>query len=378
MAALLYQYNATLTTSGHVAWAIMSSAKTDTFTGAAPNDDWGYGKLAGPGALEKMWIHDLGDAPDGTNYAGLPMSAYPGVPASFPTVYSDTVRGPIHWLAGSLGTGPWDVCLGTAVSGEREADSLFDEDTTNNIQPAANRADQDSSDDGLPFPGALDPCTATTFNVHGVFTDTNLIFPFPVTRTLNVWADWNADGDWGDVFTCTAPSDTSEWVLQNSVLTFTVAGPFNVPVPVTPYRGGSGGDPLWIRVSVSGRPVPTDPSTGRADGRAPDTGYLVGETEDYLYPQTDFETATAVCAGDPLTFTHAPTSSWPVTFIWNFGDGSTATNPGVNPTHVYTRGGRYTVTLTGTHSTGPFSVYSRTVEAGGCFIYLPIIMRNQP
>ena len=45
---------------------------------------------------------DLGDAPDSSNHWGMPMTAYPGVPALFPTVFDSPFgqpRGPKHWNA---------------------------------------------------------------------------------------------------------------------------------------------------------------------------------------------------------------------------------------------------------------------------------------
>jgi gliding motility-associated-like protein len=57
---------------------------------------------------------------------------------------------------------------------------------------------------------------------------------------------------------------------------------------------------------------------------------------------------TAVCAGQPVSFTNGSTGGVaPEVYTWAFGDGGTAstTGPGVGTTHVYTRAGQDTVTL---------------------------------
>ncbi|MBN2146194.1 MAG: S8 family serine peptidase [Anaerolineales bacterium] len=357
MAALLYQYGNGNASASHVAGAIMRGAMADGFTGSVPNNDWGYGKLYGLGALNNM-RSDLGDAPASANSAGQVMEAYPSVPANFPTVFAAAVPGPFHWAAGSLTFMPWDARLGVSVSAEGEADVYFDEEMVNNIQPLLALADQDNVDDGMAFPGPLPPCAMVPFFVHGIFNPTT---PPPWTRYVNAWADWNADGDWGDVLTCVTANDTPEWILQNWPMVFAGPGGFNVPFPSLAYRGGNGGDPLWIRVSISEQMAPPDPATGLADGRGPAAGYAYGETEDYLYPQTDFQAAASVCVNDTLAITHDPASSWPVSFTWNFGDGTSVTDPGANPSHVYTQAGNRNITLTGTYMANPFSTYVQAI-----------------
>jgi len=37
-------------------------------------------------------------------------------------------------------------------------------------------------------------------------------------RYVNAWFDWNRDGDWGDVLTCTGGITTSEWAAPNAVV----------------------------------------------------------------------------------------------------------------------------------------------------------------
>jgi PKD repeat protein len=54
-------------------------------------------------------------------------------------------------------------------------------------------------------------------------------------------------------------------------------------------------------------------------------------------------------AGQTVTFTDASTNT-PVSWSWKFGDGSTSTSR--NPTHAYSKAGRYTVTLTARNTRG--------------------------
>ena len=88
---------------------------------------------------------DLGDAPDSTNHAATPMTAYAGVPARFPTVVDPAAPpdGPMH-LA------PRPFHLGVNVSREANADIGPDADPTNNLLPALDQANLDRHDDGLP------------------------------------------------------------------------------------------------------------------------------------------------------------------------------------------------------------------------------------
>lgn len=56
----------------------------------------------------------------------------------------------------------------------------------------------------------------------------------------------------------------------------------------------------------------------------------------------------------PLTVNFTNASIGATTYLWNFGDGSTSTEP--NPTHVYTDVGFYTVTLTASNFAGANSI----------------------
>ncbi len=67
-------------------------------------------------------------------------------------------------------------------------------------------------------------------------------------------------------------------------------------------------------------------------------------------PIVDFS-ADPTSGAKPLnvTFTDATTNA-PTAWSWDFGDGSTSTSQ--NPSHTYTKGGAFTVTLTATNDGG--------------------------
>ncbi len=289
VAALLLQYTRGQATPAEIEAAIRHGAASDGFTGNTPNDTWGAGKLDALGALHNL-MNDLGDAPDSSNNSAVAMSAYPSVPAAFLTVYTDTKSappGPIHWQAGSISTGPIDSCLGTYVSAEGEADRGFDEDpytgtgAAHNIDPATGSADGESylwntTDDGLWIGGTLTHCLPTTLTVH-----LTLVTGTVANHYVNIWFDWNQDGDWGDTFTCATAGDAPEWAVQDQLITQTSPGYYAVTTPaLIPYHAG--GPSAWLRVTLSEQPAPTDTLTGRADGRGPAGGYQFGETEDYF------------------------------------------------------------------------------------------------
>ncbi|MCP4711343.1 MAG: hypothetical protein GY869_22210, partial [Planctomycetes bacterium] len=146
-------------------------------------------------------LQDLGDAPDSTNSWAeplgnmYPMTAYPwGVPAKYPTVFraGSPAHGPIHWFP-HLG-----AFLGRNVTVEQEADIGPDQDPTNNITPPWDQADRDFADDGvLNLPLYLPHCTPVTFNYMVTINQ-------PRDYFVNVWFDWNRDGDWDDLMNCAA------------------------------------------------------------------------------------------------------------------------------------------------------------------------------
>ncbi len=237
---------------------------------------------------------DLGDAPDSTNHAGVGMTAYPAVPAHYPTVFNVAApeRGPKH-----LVTRPFH--LGRGVTEEREADLGVDMDPTNNIRPKLNQPDLDGRDDGLVLSElALEDCRVAKFPVL-VSIDAGALAALPTEAKgmgyVNVWLDSNRDGDWNDPFTCQtatgAPSVSAEHIVIDHPVDVAALGPglhkiyltTNWPVfwPTEQVQR-----PAWLRVSlsekVSNKPIACGSVCTVGDGRGYDTPFRLGETEDYL------------------------------------------------------------------------------------------------
>jgi len=219
---------------------------------------------------------DLGDAPDSSNsVAGATMQAYPpGVTANYPTVYQagSPPYGPRHWWPRKM------FYLGKAVSLENEADVGSDEDGVNNLDPLLNVANQDGADDGLVRPVSLPFCEKTSLDYVVTVAD-----PAATSAYVNVWCDWNRDGDWNDTLTCPDGDVVSEWAVQNDTPAFPGAGtyvftssPFECWHPTT-----AGLDPIWVRITISEQRWTAPTSVAASGGAGPVGGYRYGETEDY-------------------------------------------------------------------------------------------------
>ena len=237
---------------------------------------------------------DLGDAPDSTNNFSRNMTAYPkgaysGVRAHYPTVYNDSSGtgpyGPIHF-------NPLAVAhLGKGITHENEADIGQDQDVLNNIRPTANSPDNDKGDDGVIFPLNMPQCRWTTLDyiVNVINPGTNL--------WVNVWCDWNRDGDWDDdsntdqALICTK-GIISEWAVQNQYLFNLPAGLNQLTTPAflscQPFISPK---EIWMRITLSEQPWTggSDPGSRGNGGSGPQDGYEIGETEDYYFmPDTSF------------------------------------------------------------------------------------------
>jgi hypothetical protein len=236
------------------------------------------------GGEEGLGKHDLGDAPDSTNSFGAEMTAYPsGVVANYPTVYAagSPPYGPIHWQPDAM------VYLGRIVTHESEADLGYDQDATNNLLPLGDLSDLDGGDDGVQLPLVLPHCGQATFDFRVTFVQ-------PLINTqayVNVWFDWDRDGDWDDTLVCPDGDNVPEWAVQNASITSNLAGSVVLTTPAFlcwhPETGVES-DPMWMRIMISLEPWGTAATAAAAAGSGPAGGYEYGETEDYLlYPQAE-------------------------------------------------------------------------------------------
>ena len=255
--------------------------------------------------------YDLGDAPDSSNsLAGGTMLAYPGVNGCFPTVYQagSPPFGPLH-------RHPRDMFfLGKRVSLEIEADIGPDEDGVNNLGLAAfpglrtfpglrlpgleslpqagdyilpyMAADRDGADDGLHQPVVYFPATGDGRTT--VDYDVTCTSPQPTRAYVNMWFDFNRDGDWDDLLSAPDGAAESEWAVRNQVLPFPSPGEYTFTSPpfACSHLLTDEADPLWVRITIAEEqhfpPILISGTLPGLEGAGPAEGYEYGETEDYL------------------------------------------------------------------------------------------------
>ena len=224
--------------------------------------------------------HELGDAPDQSNNHGAIMMAFPGVPADYPTVFgAGAPVGPLHLdpLSGAF--------LGAGVTRENEADLLPDQDGVTNIDPPADVPDQDHRDDSVHFPLNLRHCERNRF-------DYDVTIVAPQNYYVNVWFDWNQNGNWRDTLTCSGAIDTSgasivpEWAVQNQWIDGAVLGAGLHTITTPDFIAWNIVSPnvhpeTWMRIQISEQPWTPNTGVG-VGGDGPAAGYQFGETEDYL------------------------------------------------------------------------------------------------
>lgn len=237
--------------------------------------------------------HDLGDAPDSSNsFAGVKMLAYPcGVAGNFPTVYQtgSPPHGPLHRQ-------PRDAFyLGARVSLESEADLGPDDDGVNNLDPLADISNQDGADDGIELPVVMPHLGQARLD-------------YSVTKTshlakgayVNVWCDWNRDGDWND--TIIAPDGTliPEWAVQDHQPALPGIGTYTFTTPAFTcwHLGLDDAEPIWVRITISEQKWQDALAAPRTGGAGPAAGYQYGETEDYYLQPLTGESPTRYDWGD--------------------------------------------------------------------------------
>jgi hypothetical protein len=249
----------------------------------------GYGSNTGEGVLNISCesggggttdMSDLGDAPDSTNNFGKNMNAYPApaaVKANYPTVFDDGTGtgpfGPIHMNEELV------AFLGKNITREIEADSGPDQDGVNNIDPSSGESNDDKGDDGVTMPLDLPAGHWTTFEYT-----VNVVDP-GVDLWVNVWFDWNRDGDWDDTLDG-AQGPAPEWAVQNQFLFDLPAGSNVITTPAfIPWHPQGGREQIWMRITLSEQPFKggSDPQAKGHGGSGPEDGYVYGETEDYYF-----------------------------------------------------------------------------------------------
>jgi uncharacterized repeat protein (TIGR01451 family) len=143
----------------------------------------------------------------------------------------------------------------------------------------------------LPIP--LVDCNGTGLNLLVTVATPAVYLPMP--RYVNVWFDWNADGDWADIVFCPGGLGVAEWAVRNQAYalypgSFLLTPQFLPVIRVVrdmPYE-------TWMRVSIAEMPAPAP-----EDGRGPAGGYDVGETEDYYLTLWPTLSKWADLPGDP-------------------------------------------------------------------------------
>lgn len=235
---------------------------------------------------------DLGDAPDRTNNFGTGMRAYaqPWVGARYPTVFDD-----------GSGTGPFGpvhlneqlvAYLGQSITAETEADIGPDEDGVNNINPPANTPNQDGGDDGVAMPLTLPDNDWATFDYVVTVVEPG------VDLWVNVWLDFNRDGDWDDTVDSSAGL-VNEWAVQNQFLFNLPEGQTTVTTPafLSTHPEGTH-EEIWMRITLSEQPWKGGSNPGELGnaGSGPQSKYVIGETEDYFFtPDTSGDGGCPLC-----------------------------------------------------------------------------------
>jgi PKD repeat protein len=107
-------------------------------------------------------------------------------------------------------------------------------------------------------------------------------------------------------------------------------------------------------------------------GQASATGVITT----YVPAAANFTPLEATAAvGQLIAFTNLSTGTGPLTFSWEFGDGSPVSSE-VNPVHAYSALGDYTVVLT---VEGPYGTaqIEGVIHVTKLYMYMPIIKRDQ-
>lgn len=240
--------------------------------------------ISNAGTYEEPVV-DVGDAPDSRNHFAVPMTftAATADPAMYPTVWDFDKT-----LA--LGPNGFGLChydgpsyLGTMKSLELDADYAPDEDGPTNLTPTSDISDMDEvteghfGDDSLTLPPLMGACAANPITINGYANSGDEGGMF-----LNVWIDWNQDGDWNDALIDNCP--TEEWAVKDHPV---ANGAFSEqPIVIAPEFPSDLDPNYWIRVTLTPNPLDQDGETDQYShaGGQENGCFEDGETEDFYLP----------------------------------------------------------------------------------------------
>lgn len=284
---------------------------------------------------------DLGDAPDSTNHFGAPMTAYPGVQASFPTVFDPATGAP----PGPRHARPRPFHLGERVSLEAAVDLGPDQDPRNNIVPLSNNPNNDRADDGVRIDlQSLAHCRPATVEVQVFITPAFQAAALAAGAErgyLNLWLDGNRDGDWADRAECSPVENQPAFALEHILIDRTIplatltpgVNSFTISTDRIAWPDELKERPSWLRATLSLTPAEKPFQAGAisyGDGRglvnaqgAP-IPFRHGETEDYLInrPAVEQETDVEVRKEGRIVFDEASgkrVAAWAISYR-NNGD----------------------------------------------------------
>ncbi|NOX62858.1 MAG: hypothetical protein GXP42_13070, partial [Chloroflexi bacterium] len=167
--------------------------------------------------------------------------------------------------------------LGELITAEEEADTGYDQDGVNNLTD--NAVDLDGQDDGVVLPDFLNHCETAQIDYTVRVVDPGL---YGTRAYLNVWFDFNRNGEWGDILDCDG-IPVYEWAVQNHpVSLYTYYQTYTSPAFMV-YNDQET-EYMWVRATLS------EQKAVYSNGAGPSSGYADGETEDYFWePPYDLE-----------------------------------------------------------------------------------------
>jgi hypothetical protein len=182
--------------------------------------------------------------------------------------------------------------LGRKITAENEADKGLDEDGVNNIRPLSDTSNHDDGDDGILFPVNLPHCD------WGNIRYTVTVVTPGADLWVNVWLDFNRDGDWDDTLNCSA-GPVPERAVKNQLLYGLTAGQHQLTTPgFRSWHPSQGPRNVWMRITLSERPWKGGTGAGQVGngGSGPVARYANGETEDYYFiPEFDDQAGCGLC-----------------------------------------------------------------------------------